>query len=112
MPAALGLITVSLDRGFRGVPVELLIGLRCSVKGAAGIFVQCRFPNRDEIHDDHEFSPGEISYKTLSQVFLRGQASGNHSAADHALTHHERLVTIWQHVFRLGERASCAVLFF
>jgi hypothetical protein len=53
MPAALGLITVSLDRGFRGVPVELLVGL-----------------------------------------------------------HHERLVTIWQHVFRLGERASCAVLFF
>jgi hypothetical protein len=86
--------------------------LRCTLKGADGVFVQCRFPNRDEIHDDHELSPGEISYKTLSQVFLRGQASSSHSAADHALSHHEHLLRIWQHVFRLGERASCAVLFF
>jgi hypothetical protein len=85
--------------------------LRYTLKGAVGVFVQCRFPNRDEIHDDHELSPGEISYKTLSQVFLRGHASGSHSAADHALSHHEHLLRIWQHVFRLGERASCAVLF-
>lgn len=86
--------------------------LRCTLKGADGVFVQCRFPNRDEMHDDHELSSAEISDKTLSQVFLRGQTSSSHPAADQALSHHEHLLRIWLHVFRLGERASCAGLFF